>query len=417
MRFLLSYRRFIVWSVLLATVAVAVFSLVVPSKFRSTAQILPPTDEQDLLSTTSVLQSTSLSKMLRLGGTIRGGTPSDLLAALFRSRTVQERVLELSNFKTEYKIRKKGVEEALKALDKFTSVSSSDEGIVRISVDAKRPELAAKLVNTYVAEVDRVLRESNMSRSRSVRIFIGQRLAQGDSELAVAGDSLIRFQQEHKVVLLDEETKASVEAYVKLKTQEMGYALESDIADRVLQPDNPYSRQLKRQSSAMRSQLSAFENGTPQLRLRDWIFGPAEPVARSLRALRPVVHGLQAQAGTQGTADRAVRAGSHQRGPGHAGNLHTRRSQGSGAKSLSQADKDDPDGAGRQLHPCGLLLAAALEGIRAGSRIGLENPESAGFVSRLPRESRLMARLLAFFTGEPGGASGRRPPSEGNRSA
>jgi uncharacterized protein involved in exopolysaccharide biosynthesis len=416
MRFLLGHRRFIAWSVLLATVGVAVFSLVVPSKYRSTAQILPPSDEQDLLSTTSLLQSPNLSKMLRLGGTIRGGTPSDLLAAIFRSRTVQEKVLELCDFKAEYRIRKKGVEEALKALDKLTSVYASDEGIVRISVDARRPELAAKLVNTYVAEVDRTLRESNMSRSRNVRIFIEQRLAQSDSELVAAGDSLVQFQQEHKVVLLDEETKASVEAYVKLRTQEMGYALESDIADRVLQPDNPYLRQLKRQSAAMRSQLSAFENGA---RNSGYGIGSSVPLNRL-----PEVSVRYVQLFTDYKLKQGLRG------------LLVEQYEQARIKEVRDTPAisilDEAKVPERRVYPkrirmtltalivsfiLAVCLAAAFDGIRAGTRIGLENPESAGFVSRLPRESKLMARLLAFFTGGSSDESGRRPPSEDNRPA
>ena len=86
-QFSLRYRRFIIWSVVLSTVGVAVFSLVTPAKYKSTAQVLPPTEDQDIFSTGSLAQSTSLTRMLRAGGTLRGGTTSDLVAALFRSRT------------------------------------------------------------------------------------------------------------------------------------------------------------------------------------------------------------------------------------------------------------------------------------------------------------------------------------------
>jgi capsule polysaccharide export protein KpsE/RkpR len=396
-RFLMKYRGFIFWSVLLATVGVAVFSLVTPPAFRSTAQILPPTDEQDLLSTTSLLQTPTLSKMLRLGGSVRGGTSSDLLAAIFRSRAVQERVLELCNFKAEYKIRAKGVEEALKQLNKFTSVNASDEGIVRVSVDARSPVLAAKMANTYVAEVDRVLRESNMSRSRSVRIFLEQRLVQSDSELGAAAESLIEFQHEHKLVALDDETKAAVESYAKLKAQELNYDFESAVADKVMQPDHPYSQQLRRQSTGLRQQLSAFEGGAG---VPGFGIGSSVPLhelpevsARYIQLLadyklKQELKGLleeqYEQARIKEVRDTPAISVLDE------GKVPERRSYPRRIKMTLTALFASL--------VIAVSLAAAFEGIQAGTRSGLDNQESARFLSRLHQESKLAARVLGFFT-------------------
>jgi tyrosine-protein kinase Etk/Wzc len=402
--FLLRYRRFIIWSVVLSTVGVAVFSLVTPQTFRSTAQVLPPTDEQDLLSTTSLLQSPTLSKMLRLGGSVRGGTSSDLLAAIFRSRTVQERVLELCNFKAEYKIKAKGVEDALKRLNKLTSVSTSDEGIVRVSVDARSPALAAEMANTYVAQVDRVLRESNMSRSRSVRIFLEQRLVQSDSELARATDSLVRFQSEHKLVALDDETKAAVEAYAKLKAQELSYDFESGVADKVMQPDNPYAQQLKRQSAQLRQQLSAFEAGAG---VPGYGIGSSVPLHQL-----PEVSAHYVQLLTDYKLKQELKGLLEEQYE------QARIKEVRDTPAISVLDEGKvPE---RRNYPrrtkmaltalfaslvIAVCLAAAFEGIRAGARSGLNNPDSAHFLSRLQLESKLAAKFLEFFTG-----SGATPP-------
>ena len=399
-QFLLRYRRFIIWSVALSTVGVAVFSLVTPAKYRSTAQVLPPSEDQDIFSTGSLGQSASLSRMLRAGGTLRGGTTSDLVAALFRSRTVQERVLELCNYRAEYRVRKKGVEVLLKMLDKATTVATSDEGIVRISVEAKRADLAAKLVNTCVAEVDRVLRESNMSRSRSVRVFVEGRLAQIDSELTTATESLVRFQRENQLVSLDEETKAAVESYAKLRAQEMTYGFESSVADRVMQPDNPYSQLLRRQASQMRRQLSAYETGSG---LPGYGIGSSVP----LRQL-PEVASRYVQLLTDCRLKQELRSlliAQYE---------DARIKEVRDTPALSILDEGKPPE--RRSYPkrarmtliaffgslfLAICLSTAYDGIRTGARVGLENPESAGFLARLARESKLMARLLAFLAREP----------------
>jgi capsule polysaccharide export protein KpsE/RkpR len=415
-QFFLRYRRFIVWAVALSTVGVAVFSLVTPARYRSTAQVLPPSEDQDLFSAGSLAQSTSLSRMLRMGGTLRGGTTSDLVAALFRSRTVQERVLELCNYRAEYKIREKGIEGQLKMLDKATLVTTGDEGIIRVSVEAKRPDLAAKMVNTYVAEVDRVLRESNMSRSHSVRVFIEGRLAQTDSELTAASDSLVQFQNRNQLVSLDEETKAAVESYAKLKAQEMSYDFESKVADRVLQPDNPYAQQLQTQAKQMRRQLSSFETGSG---LPGYGIGSAVPLHRL-----PEVASRYVELLTNYKLKEELRS------------LLVAQYEDARIKEVRDTPAisvlDEGKKPERRSYPkrtrmtltaffaslfLAVCLSAAFDGIRAGVRVGLEKPESAGFVARFSVESKLMARFFAFLAGEPHRTSDPKLPHSENRRA
>jgi len=406
-QFLLRYRRFIIWAVVLATVGTATFSLVTPARYRSTAQVLPPSDDQDLLSTSSLSTSTKLSSMIRAGGMVRSGTSADLLAAILRSRTVQERVLQDCDFKTAYKIRKPGVEEALKKLDKLSTVSASDEGIVKLSVEAKSPVLAAKLANSYVSEVDRFLRESNMSRSHSVRVFVEQRLVASDSELSAAAESLVQFQKMHKLVALDDETKAAVEAYAKLKAQELSYDFESGVADKVMQPDNPYSQQLKRQSAQLRLQLSAFEAGSG---VPGYGVGSSVPLhqlpevsARYVQLftdyrLKEELKGLLV------TQFEDARIKEVRDTPAISvldeGKVPERRSYPQRMKMTAMA------------FAVSLFLAvglsAAAEGIRAGTRAGFSGPDSERVLSDVRNRSRLLARFFDLALG----ADRPQPPSD-----
>jgi capsule polysaccharide export protein KpsE/RkpR len=415
-QFLLRHRRFIIWAVALATVGTAVFSLVTPSRFRSAAQVLPPSDEQDLLSAASLIQSTNLSRMIRAGGTLRGGTSADLLAAIVHSRTVQERVIEDCDYKKEYRLKKPGVEDALKLLNKATAISATDEGLVRVSVEARTPALAARLANAYVSETDRFLRESNMSRSHNVRVFIEKRVIQADSELTAAAESLVQFQDEHKLVALDEETKASVEAYAKLKAQELSYDFESGVADRVMQPDNPYSQQLRRQSTEMRRQLSAFENGSG---LPGFGIGSSVP----LRQL-------------PGVAARYVQLLADYKLKQELKALLVQQFEEARIKEVRDTPTISILDEGRipeqRSYPkrtrmtltaffvsliVAVSLAAAFDGIRAGTRAGLESPESSRFLSGISRESKLTARIVAFFTGAPDTTHGPKSPPADDRQA
>ncbi len=406
-QFLLRYRRFIIWAVVLATVGTAVFSLLTPARYRSTAQVLPPSEDQDLLSTSSLFTSTKLSSMIRAGGMVRSGTPADLLAAIFRSRTVQEQVLKDCDFKAAYGMSKPGIEEALKRLDKLTSVSASDEGIVGVSVEAKTPELAARLTNSYVSEVDRFLRESNMSRSHSVRVFVEQRLAASDSELSAAAESLVQFQKTHKLVALDDETKAAVESYASLKAQELRYEFESGVADKVMAPDNPFTQRLKLQASQLRSQLSAFEAGSGK---SGYGIGSSVP----LRQLPSV------------SAD-YVRLLTDYKLKEELKSLLVTQFEDARIKEVRDTPAisvlDEGKVPERKSYPHRLKmmvtafavslflavgLSAAAEGIRAGTRAGFSSPESERVLSDVRSRSKLLARFFNLVLG----ADRPPPPSD-----
>jgi len=397
-QFLLRYRRFIIWSVALATVGTGIFSFLTPSRYRSTAQVLPPSDEQDLLATSSLVQSTKLSSMIRAGGVIRSGTSADLLAAIFHSRTIQERVLEDCNFKTEYRIRKPGIEEALRQLSKLTWISATDEGIVSVSVEGRTPALAAKMTNAYVREVDRFLRESNMSRSHNVRVFVEQRLAQSDSELTAASDSLVEFQSKHKLAAIDDETKAAIEQYAKLKAQQLSYEFESGVADKVVQPGNPYAQQLKFRSAELRSQLSAFEKGSGAT---GYGVGSSVPL-RQLPAVSAEYVGLL----------------TNYRLKGELKGLLVTQFEDARIKEVRDTPAisvlDEGKTPERKSYPRRLRmivtafvislflavgLSAAAEGVRNGTRAGLDSPESVTALSDVRNRSPRLARLLDLISG------------------
>lgn len=261
---IVKYRKMIFYNVLILTIIAAVISFVLPKRYKATAQILPPQEEQDLLGFTTMLSTgLSPSRLSRLarGGLFRSASSSDLIAAILASRTIREQVaVECSIIKV-YKIKKQSMENAVKLMKKLTKINVTDEGVVQLNVEAKRPKLAADIANAYVMFVDKFLKESNMSRGKNMRVFIEKRLETAEQELKQASDSLKKFQERNKVVALDEETKAVIDAYAQLKSEllkrEMDLAISKDFST----PDNPYVLSTKREIDEFRTQLREIETG------------------------------------------------------------------------------------------------------------------------------------------------------------
>jgi capsule polysaccharide export protein KpsE/RkpR len=200
-----------------------------------------------------------LSRLARTG-LFRSATSSDLVASILQSRTIGEQVVVDCDIMQEYKI-KKSIEKALKLLKKITKISVTDDGITQINVEAKKPDLSANIANSYITYVDKFLKESNMTRGKNMRVFVEKRLSTAEVELKQTSDSLKTFQEVHKVVAIDEETKAVIDAYAQLKSELLKREMELAISKDVSAPDNPYVLSIKREIDEFQNKLNEIETG------------------------------------------------------------------------------------------------------------------------------------------------------------
>jgi tyrosine-protein kinase Etk/Wzc len=246
--------------VVLTALAVVV-SFVLPPRYTATAQLLPPSDEGDIFGITSILGggASSLSKLK--AGLSGASTGSDLMIGILSSRTVMQHVADRCSLVKYYEMKKPSSEKAVRQLKDMTKLSAADNGIVRISVEAKTRGLAAQVANAYVAELDSFLRYSNISRGHNMRVFIEKRLDQVEVSLAAAGESLKVFQQANRVASVEDETKAAIDAYAKMKSELSLQEAEYEAARSGASDENPYVDNLRRQISASRDELRKLEQG------------------------------------------------------------------------------------------------------------------------------------------------------------
>ncbi len=259
---ILKWRKLIFWNTVVMTALAVIVSFLLPPRYTATAQLLPPNDEGDLFGMTSLLSGGMTGSLGKLRAGMMGGSPaSDLMVGILRSGTITGRVAERCSIAYYYRIRKNVAEGAAKQLGKMTHIGATDQGIVRIVVEAKTRPLAAKVANAYVAELDSFLRHSNISRGRNMRMFIEHRLAQVETTLAEARDSMRTFQQRHKVAAVDDETRAAIDAYARLKSQLSAREAELQAARTAASEDNPYVANLAREVAGFRGELAKLERG------------------------------------------------------------------------------------------------------------------------------------------------------------
>jgi len=258
---LVGYRRFILLNFLGVCVAVAILSLFLPSWYSANTTILPPQREKLGLGLVSSLAGgisefgTSMSLPLMV-------SPSDVIGAILKSRTVALAVIEKEDLMKIYHTKTK--EDALRELFSHTQVKVTSEGLISLSFEDKDRVKAAEVANRFVEELDRVNRETDISQAKNARIFIEERLVQTKEDLTKAEEDLKKFQEENKAVSLDAQMKASIEGAADLKAQLVAAEIELNLLSKTMSPSHPQIQGLNSKINELKRQLDIWELGNPK---------------------------------------------------------------------------------------------------------------------------------------------------------
>lgn len=261
---LIAYRRFIFLNFLGVCVAVAILSLFLPSWYTASTTLLPPRREGLGL---GMGLTSSLAGGLSEFGTSMSlplmTSPSDVIAAILKSRSVALAVVEKENLMKTY--HTKTEENALRELFSHTEVKVTPEGLISLSFEDKDRVKAADVANCFVEELDRVNRETNTSQAKNARIFIGERLVQTKRDLSEAEENLKEFQEENKAVSLDEQMKASIEGAADLKAQMVAAEIELNVLSKTMSSSHPQIQGLKSKINELKRQLDIWEVGNQKV--------------------------------------------------------------------------------------------------------------------------------------------------------
>ena len=258
---LIGYRRFIFVNFVAVCGVVAILSLFLPKWYMATTSILPPQREGVGLGLASSLMGaipefgTSMSLPFM-------ASPSDVIAAILESRAVAFAVIEKEDLMKTYRTQAK--EDALSELFSHTQVRVTQEGMILLSFEDKDRFRAAEVANRFVAELDRVNRETNISQAKNARIFIEERLARTRKDLTKAEENLRKFQEQNKAVSLDEQMKASIEGAAELKAQMVTAEIELNVLRKTMSSSHPQIKALKSRISEIEKQIGIWEFGNQE---------------------------------------------------------------------------------------------------------------------------------------------------------
>lgn len=251
---LLKWRRLIVVSVLVCTVATAAVSLILPERWTASTRLLPPEEESDSFNL-SMLASAAVPA--NLGRLVGGGvTPAERLMTILGSRRVLGAVVD--RFSLVAALGATSREHAIDLLDAQVERELGRDGSLLVSATATTPAQAAAVCNALAEELDTVNRAGKRYQAAALRRFLEERRGAVQQEMLADAGRFREYQEQHGLVDLEAQTRAAV-AVVQGAVQELTLQeVKLQVAREQLAPGQPELRQLESEVAALRQQLAAL---------------------------------------------------------------------------------------------------------------------------------------------------------------
>ena len=248
-------RKFIAWSTFGVAVLTAIIVLVIPSKYTAATLILPPGQNSSMSSALLGQLGGSGALASLAGGSLGIKNPGDMYVSLFRSRSVEDALIQRFGLMSRY--HKKTMEDARTAFeDRSAVVLGVKDGLIRITVTDRDPKLAADIANAYVDEFHKQSANLAISEASQRRAFFQQQLLEANQNLTVAEEALKRAEQSTGVLQIDSQAKSLIQSAATLNGQIAAKEVQLQGMRSFATEDNPQMVMAEQQLGALKAQLA-----------------------------------------------------------------------------------------------------------------------------------------------------------------
>jgi tyrosine-protein kinase Etk/Wzc len=213
-------KRLIFWITAAFAILAIVVSLLLPVRYTATVVLLPPQQNSSLGNQLAA----QLGSFGGVAATLTGGgssllrNPNDMYVAMFRSRVVEDAMIDHFDLMQEY--QKKYLSDARKKFEHYATLDGSGkDGLIHIWVEDHNPQRAADLANGYVDQFRNLSEHLAITEAGQRRLFFEKQLQQANQSLADAEESLKETEQKTGLIAIDAQTRALIESAASLRAQ------------------------------------------------------------------------------------------------------------------------------------------------------------------------------------------------------
>ena len=255
LRLLWEHRRLLARVVVCGLLASTFTALLIPTRYESTARLMPPDSNQSGGLAVAAALSGSAGGLGGIAGEMLGmKSTSDIFVGILTSRTVQDKLIQQFDLKKLYRDRR--MEDARKDLAVHTGISVDRKSqIITITVVDHDPKRAASIGQAYVEELNRLVAELSTSSARRERIFLEARLQAVNKDLESAEKEFSQFASKNSAIDIKEQSRAMVEAAATLQGQLIASESELEGLRQVYTDNNVRVRSVRARIDELKHQL------------------------------------------------------------------------------------------------------------------------------------------------------------------
>lgn len=248
-------RRFVGIFTVSAAALTVIIVLLIPNKYTAQAVVVPPSQNSSL-SAAMLGQMAGTSAIASLASSGLGiKNPGDMYVSLFRSRTVEEAVIEHFGLMGRY--HKKNMVDTRQAFEqRSTVVLGVKDNLIRVDITDRDPRFAAQLVNAYVDEFRKNSDRLAITEASQRRSFFQQQLLEANANLATAEESFKTTEQSTGVLQIDSQAKALIESAAVLRAQVAAKEVQLQSMRSFATQDNPQYVLAEQELEALKAQLT-----------------------------------------------------------------------------------------------------------------------------------------------------------------
>ena len=238
---------------------VAGYSLTVPEIFTAQTTLIPSDQKQS----SAMAMLNQLGPLAGLAGGSGGGSQTEVLVTMIKSRRILDRIIAKHNLQTQDG-EKVTMEAARKSLGGITTTSvGRKDGVMTISVEDESPEKAAKIANDFVRELESLSQELALTEASQRRVFLEKQMTNAFGNLQNAEEGLKSSQEKSGLIQLDAQGKAIIEGIAQLQAQIAAQEVALGALRLSSTEENPEVQRLLAAIKQMGIQLVRMEQGQP----------------------------------------------------------------------------------------------------------------------------------------------------------
>lgn len=255
------YKKLIICLPLVAAIASAAISFVLPNIYKASTKLLPPQQAQ---SGAAALLSQLGGAAGALAGSAGLKNPNDLYIGMLKSRTIADKLIAKFDLQKVYD--EETMEKTRITLESNTVIAAGKDGLITVEVEDKDKKRAAQLANTYVSELVSLTKILAVTEASQRRVFFERQLEQSKDNLAKAEMALKSALDTHGVISVDADSRAIVETVGRLRAKISAKDIEISAMKAFVTTNNPEYKRVQEELISLRAELSKLENGRPDLR-------------------------------------------------------------------------------------------------------------------------------------------------------